>query len=279
MLGSKTLPFISAVVGGMAAALVIVLGHPFGGGTQQRVIVHPPGATSFATNLTAGASLTPRQIYERDAHGVVAIRATSGLAVRSPSPFGAEESAQRSATGSGVVLSSTGLILTNEHVIDGASTITVSLDGESGRTRPATVVAQDRSSDLALLRISPSGLTLHPLSLAESSATQVGDAAYAIGNPFGLNWTLTTGVVSAVNRQIKAPNEASIAHVIQTDAALNPGNSGGPLINSSGSVIGINSQIASTGSSTGGQGGSTGVGFAISSETVKAFLQRSHVAA
>jgi putative serine protease PepD len=276
MFRSKTLPFLSAIIGGLVAALVLVLGHPFSGGTQQRVLVRPSGATAFATNLTTGV-LTPRQIYERDAHGVVAIRSTAGLAVRSPSPFGSEEAAQRTATGSGVVLSSSGLILTNEHVIDGASTITVSLDGESGRMRPATVVAQDKSSDLALLRISPSGLTLQPLALAESSATQVGDAAYAIGNPFGLNWTLTTGVVSAVNRQIKAPNEATIGHVIQTDAALNPGNSGGPLINSSGSVIGINSQIASTGSATGGQGGSTGVGFAISSNTVKAFLQRAHV--
>jgi S1-C subfamily serine protease len=275
MFRSKTLPLLSAVIGGLVAAVVIVLGHPFSGGTQQ-VIVRPSGATAFATNLTTGV-LTPRQIYERDAHGVVAIRSTAGLDVRSPSPFGSEEAAQRTATGSGVVLSSSGLILTNEHVIDGASTITVSLDGESGRMRLATVVAQDKSSDLALLRISPSGLTLHPLALAESNATQVGDAAYAIGNPFGLNWTLTTGVVSAVNRQIKAPNEATIGHVIQTDAALNPGNSGGPLINASGSVIGINSQIASTGSATGGQGGSTGVGFAISSNTVTAFLQRSHV--
>jgi len=277
MFRSKTLPFLSAIIGGLVAALVLVLGHPFSGGTQQRVLVRPSGTTAFATNVTTGASLTPRQIYEGDAHGVVAIRASAGLAVRSPSPFGSEEAAQRTATGSGVVLSSSGLILTNEHVIDGASTITVALDGESGRMRPATVVAQDKSSDLALLRISPSGLTLHPLALAESNATQVGDAAYAIGNPFGLNWTLTTGVVSAVNRQIKAPNEATIGHVIQTDAALNPGNSGGPLINSSGSVIGINSQIASTGSAAGGQGGSTGVGFAISSNTVKAFLQRAHV--
>jgi putative serine protease PepD len=137
------------------------------------------------------------------------------------------------------------------------------------------VIATDPSHDLALLKISPSGLTLHPLSLANSSATQVGDPAYAIGNPFGLNWTLTTGVVSAVNRQIKAPDEATISHVIQTDAALNPGNSGGPLINASGAVIGVNSQIASA-STSGGQGGSTGVGFAISSNTVKTFLQGAH---
>jgi S1-C subfamily serine protease len=279
MTRTKTLPFLSALIGGLAAALAIVLGHPFSAGTQKQVIVRPSGGTAFATNLTATGSLTPRQIYERDARGVVAIRATTAGPARPQSPFGAEpeQNTQRTASGTGIVLSASGLIVTNDHVIDGASTITVSLDGESGRTRQATVLAKDTSSDLALLRISPNGLTLHPLALADSNATQVGDAAYAIGNPFGLNWTLTTGVVSALNRQIKAPNEATIGHVIQTDAALNPGNSGGPLINASGSVIGINSQIASAASATGGQGGSTGVGFAVSSNTVKAFLQSSHV--
>jgi S1-C subfamily serine protease len=264
---------VSAALGGLAAALAIALGHPFSGVTQ-RVVVPSSGANSFASRVASG-SLTPRQIYEQDAHGVVAIRATSGVS-RGQSLFGPEPGALRSASGTGIVLSTAGLILTNEHVVEGASSVTVSLDGEKGRTRQAKVVATDRSNDLALIRIAPAGLTLHPLTLADSSTTQVGDSAYAIGNPFGLNWTLTTGVVSALNRQIQSPDGAAIGHVIQTDAALNPGNSGGPLIDSSGSVIGINSQIASTGSAT-GQGGSTGVGFAISTNTVKAFLQRSQV--
>jgi len=270
----KTVASISAVIGGLAAALAILLGHPFSSGAHTQVLARPAGGTAFASQLTSG-SLTPRQIYEKDAHGVVAVRAT-GSTGSSRGPFGGEPRAQQSDTGTGIVLSTSGLIVTNDHVVAGASTVTVSLDGESGRTRQATVVAEDPSSDLALLRISPAGLTLHPLAIADSSTTQVGDAAYAIGNPFGLNWTLTTGVVSAVNRQIKAPNEATIGHVIQTDAALNPGNSGGPLINASGAVIGINSQIAST---TGAQGGSTGVGFAVPSNSVKTFLQRSHTSA
>jgi S1-C subfamily serine protease len=271
----KTVASISAIIGGLAAALAILLGHPFASGPHTQVLARPAGGTAFASQLDTSASLTPRQIYEKDARGVVAIRATRS-AGSSPAPFGGEQQAQQTDTGTGIVLSTSGLIVTNDHVVGGASAVTVSLDGESGRTRQAVVVAEDASSDLALLRISPGGLTLHPLALADSSATQVGDAAYAIGNPFGLNWTLTTGVVSALNRQIKAPNEATIGHVIQTDAALNPGNSGGPLINASGAVIGINSQIASA---TGAQGGSTGVGFALPSNSVKTFLQRSHTSA
>jgi putative serine protease PepD len=270
---SRTLTILSALIGALVAGLVIVLAHPFAGTGQRERIVRPAGTASFASRVASG-SLTPREIYEHDATGVVAVRATSST---TGSPFGPEPRAPRTATGSGVVLSTAGLIVTNDHVVDGASAVTVSLDGEKGTTRRATVLALDRSKDLALLRISPAGLTLHPLALADSNSTQVGDAAFAIGNPFGLDWTLTTGVVSAVNRQLKPPNEATIDHVIQTDAALNPGNSGGPLIDASGSVIGINSQIATAGGVTGGQAGSTGVGFAIPSNTVTAFLQRSRV--
>jgi putative serine protease PepD len=277
MTNSKVVTLISAAIGGLAAALAIVLGHPFSAGTQKQVLARPSGGTAFASQLTATTSLTPREVYERDAPGVVAIRATSSGAPRSQSPFGPEpeQGPRQTDTGTGIVISAGGLIVTNDHVVEKAGTITVSLDGSRGQTRQASVIATDPSHDLALLKISPSGLTLHPLSLANSSATQVGDPAYAIGNPFGLNWTLTTGIVSAVNRQIKAPDASTISHVIQTDAALNPGNSGGPLINAAGAVIGVNSQIASA-STSGGQGGSTGVGFAISSNTVKAFLRGAH---
>jgi putative serine protease PepD len=273
MTRARTLPLLSALVGGLIAGIAILVSQPSAGSTHGQKISRQPGHTAFASNTSADAQLTPRQIYERDAHGVVAIRASRSAA---RSPFGGEAAAQ-TATGSGIVLSTGGLIVTNEHVVEGASKITVSLDGEGGRTRPAKVIAMDRSSDLALLRIATAGLSLHPLSLANSSNTTVGDAAYAIGNPFGLNWTLTTGVVSAVNRQIEAPNGARIDHVIQTDAALNPGNSGGPLIDESGAVVGINAQIASASSTAGGQAGSTGVGFAIPSSAVKALLQRSQI--
>jgi len=156
-------------------------------------------------------------------------------------------------------------------VIDGAGSITVSLDGSSSRRRSATVLGESRSLDLAVLKIDAAGLQLHPLALASSASVQVGDPAYAIGNPFGLDWTLTTGIISALNREITSPSGATISHVLQTDAALNPGNSGGPLIDAAGSVIGVNSQIASP-SGTAVQTGSTGVGFAISSDTVRAYL-------
>jgi putative serine protease PepD len=273
MLDSKTISLLCAALGGLAAALVVMLAHPFSRTTHVERIAPARGATAFASHLGGGSPLSARQIYERDAHGVVAIRASSASA-STPSASGAaggERGAARIDTGSGIVLGADGLIVTNDHVVEGARSITVSIDGVGGRTRTASVLRTDRPDDLALLKIDPAGLTLHPLELADSSATQVGDGAYAIGNPFGLDWTLTTGVVSALDRRLEAPDGATIDDVIQTDAALNPGNSGGPLIDSLGAVIGINSQIASA-RTGGGQGGSSGVGFAISSNTVKAFV-------
>jgi putative serine protease PepD len=147
--------------------------------------------------------------------------------------------------------------------------LTVAAGGSSSTTRSATLVGEEANSDLALIRVDPAGLGLKPLSLASSSSVQVGDAVYAIGNPYGLNETLTRGIVSALGRSISAPDGAKITGAIQTDAALNPGNSGGPLLNDKGEVIGVNSQIASEAASiAGSQAGSTGVGFAISSNTV-----------
>jgi len=268
----KTIAALSAVTGGVIAALALALYAPFGAG-GSRVLVQHAGGTAFASDNSSGTALTPRAIYERDAPGVVAIRASStpsGL----QSPFGSApgEASARTDTGTGIVISSGGLILTNDHVVKGANSITVSLDGQSEHTRTAHLVGQDPGRDLALLRVSPEGIAMHPLSLAASGSAQIGEAAWAIGNPFGLNWTLTGGVVSALNRAISSPSGAAIREVIQTDAALNPGNSGGPLINSQGEVIGVNSQIVSGSSTAGGQGRSSGVGFAISTRTLRAFL-------
>jgi S1-C subfamily serine protease len=275
MVNSKALTLFSAIVGGVTAALVVALAHPFASSTHKNILIAKSGSTAFASQLTATFPLTPREIYERDARGVVAIRASSGGASGASSLFGSEQSTRKTDSGTGIVISTTGLVLTNEHVVEGASSISISLEGKSGQTRQAHVLAEDKSGDLALLKIDATGLALHPLTLGNSSATQVGDAVDAIGNPFGLDWTLTTGVVSAVNRQIKAPDGATISHIIQTDAALNPGNSGGPLINAAGDVIGINSQIVSGSSTATGTGGSNGVGFAIPSSVVKTFLQKS----
>jgi S1-C subfamily serine protease len=156
-----------------------------------------------------------------------------------------------------------GYILTNAHVIEGASQVTVSF--EDKQTVSAKVVGRDSSTDLALLKIDGGGHDLKVLTLGDSGTMQVGDPTIAIGNPFGLDRTLTTGVVSALQRRIEAPNGFAISNVIQTDAAINPGNSGGPLLDAAGRVIGINSQIA-----TGGSGsGNVGIGFAVPINTAK----------
>ena len=167
------------------------------------------------------------------------------------------------------MLNDKGLILTNDHVVSGARSLTVAAKGSSSQTRTATLVGEEANDDLALIKVDPSGLGLKPLALASSKSVQVGDAVYAIGNPYGLEETLTRGIVSALGRSISAPNGSKITGAIQTDAALNPGNSGGPLLDEEGQVIGVNSQIASEAASVNGsQPGSTGVGFAVSSDTV-----------
>ncbi len=173
---------------------------------------------------------------------------------------------QGQGTGSGFVVASDGLIVTNQHVVDGATEVAVKI-GTDGEQLPAEVVGIDASQDLALLDVDAEGLPT--LELGDSSGVEVGDATYAIGNPYGLDHTLTTGVVSALDRDLQAPNGATIAGAIQTDAALNPGNSGGPLLDGEGRVIGVNAQIA-TGGTEGG--GNVGIGFAIPAETVEAFV-------
>ena len=179
------------------------------------------------------------------------------------SPFGVPGGDQREqASGSGFVIDTDGHILTNAHVIEGASNVTVQFGDKT--TVDAEVVGKDTSTDLALLKVDPKRAELEPLSLGNSDSVQVGDPTIAIGNPFGLDRTLTTGVVSALQRRIEAPNGFSIEDVIQTDAAINQGNSGGPLLDGAGRVIGINSQIA-----TGGGGGNVGIGFAVPINTAK----------
>jgi putative serine protease PepD len=178
--------------------------------------------------------------------------------------------AQGQATGSGFVVSSDGKIVTNEHVVDGAQQVTVKL-GTSGTELPAQVLAADASKDLALLQVDTGGAKLHPLTLGDSSKVQVGQTVYAIGNPYGLDHTFTSGIVSALNRDLQSPDGTPIEGAIQTDAAINPGNSGGALLDENGNVIGVNSQIASANSS-GGESGNVGIGFAIASNTVKDFV-------
>jgi putative serine protease PepD len=197
---------------------------------------------------------------------VVDITATgSGSSVPNPFGQGAQES---TATGSGFVADGSGHIVTAAHVIDGASSIKVRFS--DGTTRTARLLGKDNAIDVAVLKVDPSGLNLHPLPLGSSGSLRVGEPVMAIGSPFGFAESLSTGVVSGLDRTIQAPNGFTVAHAIQTDAALNPGNSGGPILDSSGRVIGIADQVA-----TGGNGGSeqgSGVGFAVPSDLIAAEL-------
>jgi S1-C subfamily serine protease len=252
--------FISAVLGaGLLAAVLFATGATGGQSTTTVVQQAPLGA---ATPASSEDGLTAREIYKRDAPGVVFIRAQ--IVQRSQSPFDLFPQTQRGmSTGSGFVIDKDGEILTNAHVVQGATHVTVKFADK--QVEDAKVVGTDVSSDLALLKVDPDGLDLKPLRLGSSKSVQVGDPTIAIGNPFGLERTLTTGVVSALQRQIQAPNGFAIDNVIQTDAALNPGNSGGPLIDATGRVIGVNSQIQ-TGDD---RQGNVGIGFAIPIDTAR----------
>jgi S1-C subfamily serine protease len=251
---------LSAALGG-AAAVGIVSAFDLGGGRSTTIVERAPLGGAKSARDEGG--LTARDIYRRDAPGVVFIRAEVVQRTQSPFDFGLPSEQRGEATGSGFVIDRDGTLLTNAHVVTGATRISVMLADK--RVHPAKVVGRDESTDLAVLKIDATGLRLSPLRLGSSRDVLVGDPTVAIGNPFGLERTLTTGVVSAVHRTIQAPNGFSIDDVIQTDAAINPGNSGGPLIDSLGRVIGINSQIA-TGD---GGNGSVGIGFAVPIDTAK----------
>jgi S1-C subfamily serine protease len=256
------IPFVAALIGGGVAVGVVAAAGALNssGGTTVTTVEASPAAPTNASQVSSG--LTPHEIYERDAPGVAYVTSTIVQKSESPFLFG-QESRQGVATGSGIVINGNGTILTNYHVVENAIKVTVSF--EKGKAVEAQVVGKDPSNDLAILHISTDGLTLHPLTLGDSSAVEVGDPVYAIGNPFNLERTLTTGVISALQRQITAPNGFTIDNVLQTDAPINPGNSGGPLLNAQGQVIGINSQIE-----TGGSGdGSVGIGFAVPINTAK----------
>jgi S1-C subfamily serine protease len=265
---SFAIPFLSALVGGgVVVAVIAALGGL--GSTQktvtevQQVPLSPAAASASSTNKGATGP-TAHEIYERAAPGVVFITSNIVRQNESPFGFGGESQQQGTASGSGFVVNSNGTILTNWHVVENAVKVTVSF--EHSKTVEAKVVGKDPSNDIAVLRIPTEGLTLHPLTLGNSSFAQVGDPVLAIGNPFGLSRTLTTGIISALQRKITAPNGFEIDNVLQTDAPINPGNSGGPLLNAQGQVLGITSQIETGG---GGSEGNVGIGFAVPINTAK----------
>ena len=205
--------------------------------------------------------LTIREIYRRAAPGVVQVTSTTLTQGEVDQLFGfpLPQEEQRD-QGSGFVIDESGLVVTNFHVVAGATDIEVSFSNKE--SMKARVVGSDRSTDIALLKVNADARALTPLEIGNSEQVQVGDSVVAIGNPFGLERSVTAGIVSALQRTIESPAQTPIDRVIQTDAQINQGNSGGPLLDASGKVIGVNTQIASE------TGGNVGIGFAVPINTV-----------
>jgi S1-C subfamily serine protease len=225
--------------------------------TRTTVIRPAAGATVPVPSQRRESSA--QAIYAHAAPAVVAISSSGVSATQSASEYlKGEGGGEGSATGSGFEIDRRGDVLTTWHVIRGASRITVSI-GSPARVLEASVIGKDPAHDLALLRVSAAGNALHPVVLGRSDAAQIGEAVFAIGNPFGYERTLTGGMISALGRRIQAPSGAMIQGAIQTDTPIDPGSSGGPLLNLRGQVIGINSQIVTSG----GSGGYVGISFAI----------------
>jgi putative serine protease PepD len=238
--------FLGAAAVGLVVAVLAVAGVF---DRSERVVTQAPSpaATTTVASSQPAADGSVSDIYAHTAPGVAFI-----------------ENKSAGATGSGFLMDGQGHVVTNEHVVEGSSTFTVRF-GEGGDALPAKLVGKDASTDLAVLEVDPKKVPgeTKPLELASSAQLRPGDVAIAIGSPFGLSGTVTTGIISALDREIESPNGFPISGVLQTDAAINPGNSGGPLLDADGDVIGVNSQIASSSRQ------SSGVGFAVPVDTVK----------
>ena len=251
---SSRTPFVLA---GLVAALGLGAGAgiaTYAAVDDRSTVVREVTVSGSETTSTAdGEGLSTATIYERVHRGVVEISTTS---------FAGGEAAQ----GSGFVYDGEGNVVTNQHVVAGADEINVRF--ASGATYPAELVGTDRSTDLAVVKVDAPASVFEPLRLGDSNALRPGHAVVALGSPFGLEGTITSGIVSALHRPMTAPNKFTINDSIQTDAAINHGNSGGPLLDSSGRVIGVNAQIESN------SGGNDGVGFAIPSNTVRSIVSQ-----
>ena len=261
----------------MNRVLAIVAGAVLIGGVAgasiARAVTNQDSSTSSSSRAVVAAvpaptrGLTPEAVYQRSAPGVVVISDTQTENV--PAGFFTPKSTEKvQVGGSGFVIDRRGDIVTNDHVVQNATNVRVGFSG--GATYPARIVGTDPSTDLAVIRVDAPASALHPLRLADSGVARVGDTVFAIGNPFGLDRTMTAGIISATGRDIQAPNGLGIPNAIQTDAPINHGNSGGPLLSASGRVVGVNDQIESGGTVD----GNVGVGFAIASNTVKTIVRQ-----
>lgn len=255
------LVLVLAIGGGLFGAFAYDEWIDDGDSTTQQAPLSA-GTPKLSNDDEDASGLTPAEIYAKTGPGVVLIKAT--VSQQAESPFGELQEQQGESTGTGFVVSKDGFIVTNAHVVQGAKTATIQF-GED-KAIPAEVKGVDVNSDLAVLKVDPKAHDLTPLELGSTKGLKVGDPVVAIGNPFGLDRTLTTGVVSALARRIQGLNGFSIENVVQTDAAINKGNSGGPLIDGAGRVIGVNSQIQTE------SGGNVGIGFAVPVERLKQVL-------
>jgi putative serine protease PepD len=237
-----------------------------GGGAVAYATLHDTSTKTVTKQVTvheaqpvasSSAPQSVNQIYRDAYRGVVEITVTENA---QQTPFGGGGGGTAQAEGSGWVYDSAGHVVTNDHVVDGATSIKVQF--WNGKTYSAHIVGTDKTTDLAVIKVDAPSSELHPLTVGSSTALQVGDGVVAIGSPFGLEETVTSGIVSALHRSIDSQTKFTINDAIQTDAAINHGNSGGPLLNSDGQVVGVNSQIKSE------SGDNAGVGFAIPSATV-----------
>jgi S1-C subfamily serine protease len=253
---------VAAIAGG-----AIVLGGAAALGRLDRkttVVRELAAPSSEPASFTQPKHVSIHDVYDEAAPGVVHITSTTRVQEPADPFFGTPGGTQsQQAIGSGFVIDKSGHIVTNDHVVAGASRVQVSFsDNESMK---AKIVGEDPATDIAVLQVSAPSRALRPLTLGDSDAVEVGDEVIAIGNPLGYDRSVSAGIVSAVGRSIQAPNQVStIGHAIQTDAALNHGNSGGPLLNAAGKVIGVNAQIAPSSS-----GANIGIGFAIPINTVR----------
>src|SRR5438132_12252139 len=252
----------------VAALAVVAAGLVAGGGAAVYAALSPSGTKTVVRQVTVRDSqpaattqaLSVNEIYRRTYKGAVEITVTSQGSSPSPVPFGGGSQTQK-AQGSGFVYDANGDVVTNQHVVDGARSISVRF--WNGASYSAHVVRTDSSTDLAVIKVDAPSSLLQPLALGDSSTLQVGDGVVAIGSPFGLQESVTSGIVSALHRQMTSPSGFAIDDSIQTDAAINHGNSGGPLFDTQGDVVGVTAQIESD------SGGNDGVGFAIPSSTVR----------
>jgi putative serine protease PepD len=262
---SRWIPVIGgAVAGGIIAAVIAS-----GASSTKTVTVtttRPAQQPALPASFNNGKGMSINQIYKSASPGVVDIVVTSQGQNPGFGFFGGGGSQQTQGEGAGVVYDTKGDILTDEHVVSGATSVKVNF--QDGHSYPAKVLGTDPSTDVAVIRVDAPSSALHPIPLANSSQAQVGDPVVAIGSPFSLPETTTTGIVSQTGRSITAPNNYTIPNAIQTDAAINPGNSGGPLLDADGHLLGLNDQIETNNQTAGGEGSSSGVGFAIPSNTV-----------